>query len=125
MKINLLKILSHWLPVIIWASVIFTLSSKSSLKVSDFFLFDFVYKKIAHVFVYGLLFMLIFRATDKNWILSFVLTMLYAVSDEYHQSQVPGRNASAIDLGIDLSGANIAAYTLWKLKQSRLAKHKK
>lgn len=114
-----------WLPVFVWATVIFSLSSTSSLKVSDFFIWDFISKKIAHLFIYAVLFSLILRATKRNWILSFLLTMIYAASDELHQSFVFGRNASVLDLGFDLSGANIAAYTIWKLSQIRRAKHKK
>lgn len=113
-----------WLPVIIWAGFIFYLSSMSHPKVSDFFFWDYLSKKTAHVCVYAILFALIQRAT-KNIYLSFILTFSYSVSDEFHQSFVPGRTPSPLDLGFDISGANIAAYIIWKLKQIRQKKHKK
>lgn len=37
--------------------------------------------------------------------LAFLLTALYAVIDEGHQSLVPDRTASLVDLGLDLAGA--------------------
>lgn len=115
---------SKWLPAVLWAAVIFILSSIPQISVSEFFLWDFVLKKIAHVTEYAVLFFLLFRATQKNYILSFALTLVYAVSDEYHQSLVPGRTAALYDLGFDLSGANICAYIIWKLRLDQHAKHK-
>jgi len=124
-KNKLIFLISLWLPVFLWALVIFSFSSTSSLKASNFFIWDFIYKKIAHLFIYAVLFSLILRATKLNWVLSFLLTMSYAVSDEFHQHFIPGRNASVLDLGFDASGANIAAYTIWKLRQIPHGKLKK
>lgn len=124
-KNKLISLTSLWLPVFLWALVIFSFSSTSSLKASNFFIWDFISKKIAHLFIYAVLFSLLMRATKKNWVLTFLLTMSYAISDELHQHFVIGRNASVLDLGFDLSGANIAAYTIWKLRQIRQGKHKK
>ncbi len=118
------KLINLWLPVLIWAYVIFLLSSIPSVKVSDFFFWDYLSKKAAHVGVYAILYTLIYRATN-NFITAFILTFLYCLSDEFHQSFVPGRTASPLDLGFDISGANIAAYTIWKLKQLHPKKHKK
>lgn len=109
--------LSKWLPPVLWAAVIFTLSSIPQIKVSHFFVWDFALKKLAHISEYAILFTLVFRATNRKWIQSFTLTMLYAVSDEFHQSFIPGRSPTVIDLGLDLSGVNIASYIIWKLTQ--------
>ena len=117
MKAKYKSIIIKWLPVFLWAVVIFTFSSVSQIQVSEFFIRDFIAKKIAHVSEYAILFALIFRATEGNYFLSFVLTMLYAATDEFHQSFVPGRTAKFFDLGFDLTGANIAAYIIWKLRQ--------
>ena len=122
---TLLANVSRWLPVILWALVIFILSSISQVKVSEFFIWDYITKKIAHLAEYAVLFVLIFRATSKKWISSFLLLLLYAVSDEIHQHFVPGRNAAILDLGFDLSGANIAGYIIWKLNQTRQKKPRK
>lgn len=125
MKINRKSPLGKWLPVFLWAAVIFAFSSITQIKVSEFFIWDFIAKKIAHISEYSILFVLIFRATGGNYLTSFILTMLYAASDEFHQSFVPGRTATFYDLGFDLTGANIASYTIWKLRQLHLPKPKK
>ena len=115
----------RWLPVFLWAGFIFALSSISQITVAEFFLWDFTAKKVAHVGEYAVLYALILRAIEKKWVLSFFLTMIYAVSDEIHQSFVPGRNAAVYDLAFDFSGAVISAYIIWKLRQIRPKKQKK
>ena len=117
--------LGRWLPVFLWAAVIFASSSIQQITVAEFFLWDFAAKKVAHLAEYAVLYALILRATQKNWVLSFVLTMVYAVLDEVHQSFVPGRTAAVYDLGFDFSGSAISAYIIWKLKQIRQKKQKK
>lgn len=114
-----------WLPVFLWAAVIFVLSSIEQVIVSEFLIWDFIAKKIAHVSEFAILFALIFRAIGGKWQLSFVLTMLYAVADEAHQSFVPGRTAALYDLGFDITGANIAAYLIWKFTPRRPNKRRK
>lgn len=117
--------LASWLPVFLWVVVIFTLSSVKQVQVSEFFVWDFLAKKTAHVLEYVILYALIFRATGKKYILSYILTFAYAASDEFHQHFVIGRSASFLDIGIDLSGINIATYLLWKLNQNLKPKRKK
>lgn len=119
------KNLSLWFPVLVWASVIFYFSSQPQKNISQFFLTDFLVKKAAHVLEYAILFVLIYRATGKKIPLSFVLTILYAASDELHQTFVPGRTPKLYDIfGFDITGANIASYALWKLSQRAKAKQK-
>ena len=119
------KLLILWLPAILWAAVIFIFSSMPQISVSQFFLWDFILKKVAHISEYAILFFLLFRATQKNYILSFALTIIYALSDELHQSFVQGRTAAFYDLGFDLTGANICAYTIWKSKLNQSKGHDK
>lgn len=119
------SLLGKWLPVFLWAAVIYSLSSMTQVKASEFFVWDFVYKKIAHVTEYAILYALILRATKGNFKLSLVLSIIYSVSDELHQSFVPGRTAAWFDLGFDLSGAGLSAYTIWKLLQIQKNKLKK
>lgn len=114
-----------WTPVFLWAAVIFTLSTLTNPKASDFFALDFIAKKIAHVSEYAILYMLLLRATGKNFVSSFVITILYAISDEIHQGFTPGRSPAIYDVGLDASGAGIAGYITWKFEQSQRKKHKK
>jgi len=71
-------------------------------------------RKSGHLLEYGLLAMgLQHGLRQKSWkglagIISFVL--LFALSDEFHQSFVPGRSARLFDVGIDMLGAMIG---LW------------
>lgn len=132
-KINLARInigaffipksnLGRWLPVFLWAVVIFIFSSIPQITTSQFFSFDFILKKTAHVAEYAIFYVLLVRATGAKLATSMLLVMLYALSDEFHQSLVPGRTAAIYDLGFDLSGASIAAYSLWKSKLNLLLK---
>ena len=61
---------------------------------------------------YALLALAILRGIGENrphrrW-LAWVITVAYALTDEFHQSFVPGRGARLIDVGIDALGAAIA-----------------
>jgi VanZ family protein len=65
----------------------------------------------AHMFLFGVLAVLWVRALRKQrWaiFLAFLLTMLYALSDEFHQAFVPGRTADPLDLVYDGLGAALA-----------------
>lgn len=115
----------RWLPVFLWAAIIFSLSSLPQTKVSEFFLTDFIVKKTAHITEYAILYFLLYRATKKRLFLSLVLAILYAASDEFHQRFSPGRTPRLYDVfGFDLTGANIAGYILWKLSQTQKKKPK-
>ena len=117
--------LARWFPPLLWAAVIFTFSSLETIKVTELFLWDFLLKKSAHIAEYAVLFALTFRATRRNWFLTYALCIIYAASDEFHQSFVVGRTASVFDLAFDLSGMNIASYIIWKFYPSHRKKPKK
>jgi hypothetical protein len=96
--------------VILWATLIFSLSSLSGLHsgLSK----DFLLRKIAHVTEFFILSYLLYKtfATSfslKKGILFFCvggLCLLYAISDELHQSFVPTRSPALIDVMIDSLG---------------------
>jgi hypothetical protein len=50
---------------------------------------------------------------------SLLLSLAYAISDELHQSFVPSRQASALDVGIDLCGALFALLLLFAASRWR------
>jgi VanZ family protein len=74
-----------------------------------------VIRKLGHVTEYAILAVLLWRALRsgqdrKMWILFFAVWIacaLFAASDEFHQSFVPSRTASAHDVMIDTCGALI------------------
>jgi VanZ family protein len=104
---------SLWLPVLFWAAFIFYLSSIPHLRFLTNDLWDFIVRKIGHLGVFGILARLLARAFagsrywswKKIFAWSLILTILYACTDEYHQTYVPGRHASATDVSIDTLGA--------------------
>lgn len=115
-----------WLPVFLWALLIFYLSSQPQKHASDFFLLDFIIKKSAHVGEYAVLYFLVFRATQKKWLTSLLIVLSYAISDEIHQAFVPGRTSKASDaFGFDMTGAIMGAFIIWitfQIRQKKLQK---
>jgi len=101
-----------WLPALIWAGVIFGFSSLTINRVVEFSWVDFVIKKTAHVIEYAILFWLMFRAWTNQGIevkkstvvYIFIICLLYALSDEWHQTFVSGREGTLRDVGFDTIG---------------------
>jgi VanZ family protein len=109
-----------WLPVVVWAGIIFALSATPNLRIAPAADVDFVVRKFGHMFVFGVLAILTWRALASSavrrpilW--SWVLTVAYAATDEFHQGFTAGRHPSAVDVGIDSIGALLflLALTLW------------
>ena len=105
-----MKKLIYWLPVVIWAGVIFVLSSNPVAPASAIDWQDFMVKKTAHVIEYAILFVLVYRAT-KNGLFSLLFVVLYASSDEYHQTFVFGRTGKVRDVLID-AGGGVASWLI-------------
>jgi VanZ family protein len=105
-----------WLPVLVWAAVIFALSSVPDLG-TGLGGWDLVLRKIAHAAEYAILGALLARATGRAG-LAFAIGTLYAVSDEIHQSFVPGRMGSPLDVAIDAVVVGIGV-ALWQLARTR------
>jgi len=95
----------RWLPVLVWAAVIFAFSSIPSLG-TGLGTWDLVLRKLAHATEYAVLGVLLLRATGRMSV-AFVLGTLYAVTDELHQSFVAGRHASPLDVAIDAAGVAV------------------
>jgi VanZ family protein len=102
---------SRWLPVLVWAGVIFAFSSIPSLN-SGLGTWDFVLRKGAHMTEYAVLACLLLRALGSyRW--AFGLAVAYAATDEFHQTFVRGRHGTPVDVGIDAVGALIGLW-LWR-----------
>ena len=99
------RALNLWLPVVVWAAVIFALSSIPSLN-SGLGSWDLVLRKLAHAAEYALLAALLLRALARPW-LAFLFALAYAVSDEFHQHFVRGRSGTPRDVAVDAAGAMI------------------
>jgi VanZ family protein len=113
-----------WLPVIVWAGVIFWLSATPNLRIASADNVDFVVRKAGHMGAFGVLAVLLWRVLAPApwrlrgpalWGLAWVLTVAYAASDECHQSFTAGRHPSLTDVGIDAAGAALflVALAVW------------
>jgi len=106
----------NWLLVFVWAGLIFFLSNQPYLKSDLPNQWDFILRKIAHITEYAILAWLLIRALQGNKLtwgqltLAVVLSILYAVSDEYHQTFVLGREGTFRDVSIDSFGVLLAAW---------------
>jgi VanZ family protein len=81
--------------------------------------FNYWVRKGAHVSEYAVLFLLTRQAAAKSNIIAFVITVLYACSDEWHQSYVAGRTGTPYDVLIDSIGPTIACGILWLRRRSQ------
>lgn len=110
-----------WLLLIFWAGIIYFLSSRQLAFIAATDNWELWIRKLGHMFVFGILAFLIFRVlqyTEKRhvyWNLAwaFVFAVLYAISDEYHQSLVPGRFGTYQDVLIDTIGIIIATWLIY------------
>jgi VanZ family protein len=104
-------VLRLWAPVLLWASVIFALSSVSDLG-TGLGTWDLVLRKIAHAGEFAVLGALLLRAVREE-LPALALGIAYAATDELHQHFVPGRVGSALDVLIDAVGVAIGV-TAWR-----------
>jgi len=105
------KFVQYWLPPLLWMMLIFAMSSRHSVSVTDEFLPDFLIFKSIHILEYAILNILLFRAflsDSKNVATSLqsaiIVSILYAFSDEIHQMLIPTRNGTIVDVFIDSIG---------------------
>ena len=130
------KVFKYWFPVFLWMCFVFLLSTAlfSAQNTSQIlgpilrFLFPSishreieivhsVIRKLAHLteyFISGLLLFRAFRAGSTKphtwrWVLlSLVVLVALAASDEFHQTFVSTRTPSVVDVGIDTMGGILA-----------------
>ena len=131
-----MDIVRRWFPVIIWLGFVFfmstgTFSAENTFSVVGPILHFLlpglssdrvetihgIIRKSAHVFEYFVLGLLILRAFRANsslqwkwrWpLFAAIGVLLWALGDEFHQSFVPSRTASMMDVGIDTVGGVLA-----------------
>jgi VanZ family protein len=119
MKIAGVKCTVAWIAVFLWMGVIFWLSAIPSLH-SPFDPFhDFLLRKGAHICEYALLAWLLARALRLSSVhhrtalgVVVLISFLYAVTDEWHQMFVPGREGTLRDVLID--GVGILGMYTWE-----------
>jgi VanZ family protein len=106
----------RWLPVVLWAGVIFAFSSIPSLGTGLGF-WDVVLRKLAHAAEYAVLAVLLLRALGSV-AAAWLAAVAYAVTDEVHQRFVSGRVGAPRDVLIDAAGA-AAGLLAWRVLAHR------
>ena len=142
--------LGYWLPVLVWMGIIFLMSTglgagdNTSRILGPLLKYLFpgvgdetiaalrlVVRKFAHVVEYAVLSGLVWRALTKpgkkrgawdrrNAWLTLVICTLYAASDEFHQSFIPDRVGTPVDVAIDVVGVVSALAVIWAWQRRSL-----
>lgn len=101
----------RWGPAILMMGLIFIASSTAGSDIPDFGVMNYLAMKGGHLLGYALLgaaylHALIWRRnlTGARFITAGILVVLYAVSDEWHQSYTPERHPALLDVCIDTAG---------------------
>ena len=115
------KLIRRWLPALIWMGLIFFVSAQPSLPSAPG-RWDLLLKKGMHVAAYGILtalYLWALRGSGRDErvirVVSVILAVAYAMSDEYHQTFVPGRNGTWVDVAVDGVGILGATALDWCL----------
>jgi len=81
---------------------------------TDSYALSFLFFKILHLIEYIFLYMVCYRAffntgtrKDKAFLYAFIITLLYAITDEIHQRFVPTREGRLRDVIIDAIGGGL------------------
>lgn len=107
---------------IFWMGVIFFFSSIPDLKSEFPSKIDFVLRKISHFMEYFVLMFFILKIFahekldnvkfDYKILFCFLIALVYACSDEFHQSLVVGRQFAIRDIAFDMLGAISCYFSL-------------
>jgi len=113
----------RWLPLLLWMAAIYVISDQPDDAVPSFGVWDLLVKKGAHFLAYAILAWLAYRVVENTrhpFLTALLITAVYAASDEYHQTFVPGRHGRGFDWIIDCLGGLGALYVIhrrWGLRQ--------
>lgn len=122
----------YYFPVLFWMGVIFAFSAYRGYAPhsGELPLEQWLLRKGAHVVEYFVLTFLLFRVVWRNlekrpalaFLATAIISLLYAISDEVHQSFVPLRQGRASDVAIDSIGIALGLlvwFWLWKLSTKK------
>ncbi len=114
-----LKVIAlRWGPAVVWMAVLFAASATPSYDIPTFGTVDYFVKKGGHMLGYAVLALLFRRAL--GWqkrlpAIPWLLAVTYALLDEFHQSLVPGRHPSLVDVFLfDGGGAALGLLLSWR-----------
>jgi len=123
------KLVTWRMATVLWMVVIFILSSIPSMYLGPDALPMDILKKVLHFIIFGILSVLYLIAlkpriqrsafTARTFYISFVFTVIYAISDEYHQAFSSGRHSSLYDVIIDAGGAIVFLSSLYIVRKRK------
>ncbi|MBA3277001.1 MAG: VanZ family protein [Chloroflexia bacterium] len=107
-----------------WMALIFLVSARGTVPRPPG-LGPVVTSSLGHFSVYFVLAILVWWVLGgfglggrRRWLLAFALAVLYGVSDEWHQSFVPGRQPDPLDVAVDALGAACGlAVAAWAVRR--------
>lgn len=105
----------RWVPSIVWMAVIFYLSSRTGSDLQGMFPFLDSFN-FGHLIAYFILSLLFYWALQTKTgrrkldvrLIAVGLSLLYGLTDEWHQSFVPSRTPDPMDILNDVIGASAA-----------------
>jgi VanZ family protein len=109
------RLLTVWVPVLVWAAVIFAFSSIPHLS-TGLGTWDTILRKGAHITEYAVLGGLLYRALNRE-ALALAAGIAYAATDELHQHFIRGRHASPVDVAIDAVGVAVGMLVWLRLRE--------
>jgi VanZ family protein len=109
-----MRFINFWLPVIIYAIFIFSMSSIPGDSLPSLFRFQDVFGHLLEYMVFGILIRRAMKAYYPGmvygvrlcWVL--FISLAYAATDELHQSFIPSRTPSFVDIAYDGLGVVLA-----------------
>lgn len=129
--------------LIVWMMVIFNFSSQNATNSSGQSMgiikvlgldnnknIEFIIRKSAHMFSYFVLFLSainVFKQFNnivgrKEYIYSVIICLIYAITDELHQTFVPGRTGKYEDVLIDMIGVIVGIFVTMIVKKFKINK---
>ena len=119
------KFLRYWFPVLLYVTLIFTVSSIQNLKLPDI---PGLTDKVVHAAEYGVLGFLLVRALRGTNVvatsvpaalIAILFGLLVGLADELYQAYVPGRISDPADYAVDALGLALSAIVFLLLRASR------
>lgn len=93
-----------FIPALLWMGLIFYLSSRQTTGIGgNSYWTRFIILKSFHIIEYAILYVLLFLGFNQAFP-SVITAYIFGVSDEIHQSFIPGRTAKFSDTLFDLLG---------------------
>jgi VanZ family protein len=121
---RILRDVRIWLPPVAMMALIFALSSMPATPEDHGWLYV-ASRKVAHFCEYAVLLALWWRALAtrlegrRALAIALGICLLYAISDELHQTLINGRQGRPLDVGIDMAGALTAAALIARKRTPR------